>query len=433
MSSEARELHELLDESYRAEVFKRSLSLHENLKGKIEVRPRVELNRDNLSLCYTPGVGAVSHIISKAPELVDELTLRGNSVAVVSDGTAVLGLGDVGPKAALPVMEGKALLFKELAGIDAVPICLHAPRAEDLAYMVKALEPSFGGINLEDVKAPKCFEVEELLDGSLEIPLFHDDQHGTAVVVLAALINALKLRGSKPEDVEVVINGIGAAGTAIAKLLLEFGVGKLVLVDVNGILNPYDRKTCLHRYHLELAKRVNPEGQAGTLEDALKGADVFIGVSRAGLFKRDYVKLMADRPIIMALANPIPEIYYDEAIDAGAFIACSGRSDYPNQVNNLLGFPGIFRGLLDARARKVTVGMRLAAAKAIADTIDEPRRDQILPDPLDRRVVVNVAFAVALKAIEEGVAGRRFEGADQLRRYIEGRVFSPRGAKEGGV
>ncbi len=403
------------------ELRKRALEFHAKLRGKLEVHPKLKLSRENLRLCYTPGVAYPAQLIAENPLELDKLTWRGNTVAIVSDGTAVLGLGNIGPEAALPVMEGKAVIFKELANIDAVPLCIEAETAEKLAEFIKAIQPSFAGINLEDVHAPKCFEVEELVEEQLRIPLFHDDQHGTAVVVLAALYNALKVRDWRLSEVKVVINGVGAAGTAIAKLLIEAGVGKLVLVDRNGILNPYEPETCLHRYHLELAERVNPEGVSGDLEQALRGSHVFIGVSRAGLLKPEYIRFMAEKPIVFALANPVPEIEPHLAYEAGAWIVATGRSDYPNQVNNLLGFPGIFRGLLEVRARKISVKMKLMAARAIAESII-PDRYSILPSPLDRRVVINVAFAVARQAISEGLA-ELYIDEGELRDRIETEVL----------
>jgi malate dehydrogenase (oxaloacetate-decarboxylating) len=375
--------------------------MHEG--GKIEVRSKIPLHsRDDLSMAYTPGVARVCNAIAANPDEVHRYTIKRNTVAIVTDGTAVLGLGNIGPEASLPVMEGKALLFKEFAGIDAFPICLRVSSADELVETVQRLEPVFGGINLEDVAAPRCFEVEERLKASLNIPVFHDDQHGTAVVVLAALTNALKVVGKKMEDLRVVMAGVGAAGVAITKILLEAGVPNVVGVDRKGAI--YDGRADLDASKQWFAENTNPESRKGTLAEVLPGADVFIGVSGPGLLQRDDLRVMGKDPIVFALANPDPEISPEEAEGLVAVMA-TGRSDYPNQINNVLCFPGIFRGALDAGATQITEGMKLAAATAIAAAVpdDELSAGYIVPSVFNKRVVELVAEAVAKAAVADGV------------------------------
>ena len=368
----------------------KSLELHEKLKGKLEIRSKISLEtKDDLSIAYTPGVAEVSRKIAENKEDIYKYTLKGNTVAVISDGSSVLGLGNIGAEAALPVMEGKAILFKELANIDAFPICIKEQNTQKTIETIKNIAPVFGGINLEDFKAPEAFEIESKLQ-DLGIPVMHDDQHGTAVVVLAGLINSLKVRNSNKKDVKVVINGAGAAGIAIAKLLLKYGFKKLIMLDSNGII--YEGRENLNSSKSEISKITNHDLLEGGLSEALKDADVFIGVSRPNLLTGEMVKSM-NNPIIFAMSNPIPEIMPDEAKNAGAFIIATGRSDFPNQVNNVLAFPGIFRGALDIRAKKITDKMKLAAAEALAETI-EPSIDKILPNPLDKSVVTAIAKAV---------------------------------------
>ena len=383
------------------EIRDRTFLMHEG--GKIEVRSRVPLtSRDDLSMAYTPGVARVSMAIAKNPDDAHKFTIKRNTVAIVSDGTAVLGLGDIGPHAAMPVMEGKAMLFKEFAGIDAFPICLSVENADQLVESVERLEPVFGGINLEDIAAPRCFEVEDRLKESLNIPVFHDDQHGTAVVVLAALRNALKVVDKKMEDLKVVIAGVGAAGIAITKILMEAGVPNVIGVDRKGAV--YEGRTDLNASKQWLAEHSNPEQRAGALHEVLPGADLFVGVSGPGLITRDDLRVMHSDPIVFALANPDPEITPEEAEGYAAVIA-TGRSDYANQINNVLCFPGIFRGALDAGATAITEGMKLVAASAIAGAVpdDELSASYIVPSVFNKRVVELVAAAVADQARAEGV------------------------------
>ncbi len=385
--------------------YEESLKMHEENVGKIEVISKIKIEtRDDLSLAYTPGVAEPCRKIHEDEENVYKYTSKGNLVAVVTDGSAVLGLGDIGPKAGLPVMEGKAILFKEFAGVDAFPICLDTKDVDEIVKTVKLIAPGFGGINLEDIGAPRCFEVEERLKKELDIPVFHDDQHGTAIVVLAGLINALKVVEKKIEDVKVVVNGPGAAGTAITKLLLSSGVKNLIVCDKVGILyrgieNVDDAKK-------ELAKITNPDNIQGTLADALVGADVFVGVSAPGIVSQDMVKAMNEDSIFFAMANPTPEIMPDEAKAAGARVVGTGRSDFPNQVNNVLAFPGIFRGALDVRATEINEEMKIAAAYAIASMIkdEDLNEDNVIPNALDKTVASNVAEAIKKAAIESGVA-----------------------------
>jgi malate dehydrogenase (oxaloacetate-decarboxylating) len=379
-----------------------------HLGGKISIQNKVPLTtRDMLSMAYTPGVARVCEAIAGEPRKAWQLTIKGNSVAVVSDGTAVLGLGDIGPEAAMPVMEGKAMLFKEFAGIDAYPICLRTKEPDEIVAAVKHLSVGFGGINLEDISAPRCFEIERKLQELLDIPVFHDDQHGTAVVVLAALLNALRLTKQTLERLRIVICGAGAAGTAVTQILLRGGARDIIVCDRQGILGK-DRLPELNESKAWLAQHTNPRKARGRLEDALRGANVFIGVSGPGRLQAKHLKRMARKPIVFALANPTPEIMPEEAARV-AFIVATGRSDYPNQINNVLAFPGIFRGALDVRARRITEGMKLAAAKAIAGCISqgELSPEYIVPSVFNREVVQRVAEAVRRAAIKAGVARKR--------------------------
>ncbi|PIN74269.1 NAD-dependent malic enzyme [Candidatus Woesearchaeota archaeon CG10_big_fil_rev_8_21_14_0_10_45_16] len=369
-----------------------AIDLHRKYKGKLEIKSKVPLkDKDDLSLAYTPGVAEVSLAIAEDKTLAYELTSKWNMVAVVSDGTAVLGLGDIGPVAALPVMEGKAVLFKEFGGVDAIPICLDTKDTEEIIKTVKYLEPSFGGINLEDISAPRCFEIEERLKKELNIPVFHDDQHGTAIVVLAGLINALKIVKKDVSAIKVVVNGAGAAGIAISRLLLSYGVKDLLLVDSKGIVSKGRDGT--NRYKLEVVEKSDYHKE-GSLSDALIGADVFIGVSKGNIVTEKMVRSMAERSIIFAMANPTPEIFPEKAHAAGAAVVATGRSDYPNQINNVLVFPGIFRGVLDARVKQITEKMKLAAAKALASLVEKPTAEKIIPGPFEKGVADAIADAV---------------------------------------
>jgi len=369
------------------------LEIHRILRGKIRISPPVEkTDKEILSLLYTPGVAEVARACTENPENTYVYTSRWNTVAVVSDGSAVLGLGNIGPYGALPVMEGKAFLFKAFANLDAFPICLSETSEGKIIEIVKSLEPSFGGINLEDIAAPKCFKILERLSEEMDIPVFHDDQQGTAVVVSAAFLNALKLVGKRAEEVKVVVSGIGAAGYNIVRFLLDLGVRNIVAVDRNGILNEENPETCLNEYHLEIARLTNPEGLSGDLEVALAGADFFIGVSRGNIVKPEWIKKMNKKPVVFALANPIPEINPLLAKEAGAFIVATGRSDHPNQVNNLLAFPGIMKGAMEKRSR-ITKNMLFSAVEAIANSC-EPHPDRIIPEAFDERVHQNVYHAV---------------------------------------
>ncbi|MBI0103794.1 NADP-dependent malic enzyme [Gilliamella sp. W8145] len=376
-------------------VQEKALAISKQMHGKFETHSKVPVNSmADLSVAYTPGVAAVCTEIAKNPESVYEYTSKRNLVAVITDGSAVLGLGNIGPEAAIPVMEGKAILFKQFANVDAIPLSINTQDPDELVKHIAALAPSFGGINLEDISAPRCFEIEKRLQEILDIPVFHDDQHGTAIVVLAALYNALKVAGKSIESAKVVINGGGAAGLAIADMLLAAGVSDLKIVDKIGILSEDD--TSLPPHHLAMAKRTNKTKQKGTLENAVKGADVFIGVSAPGVLKPEWVKTMAEKSIIFAMANPTPEIFPDEAKAAGAYIVGTGRSDYPNQINNVLAFPGIFRGALDARAKNITLAMQLAAAKGLANIITPEKLsvDCILPNAFEPNVAKVVAESV---------------------------------------
>ena len=372
---------------------KLALELHEKYKGKIttSLRDQEELDRDKLSAYYSPGVGAVSQAIAENPADLPKYTWTNNLVGVISDGSAILGLGDLGPKAAMPVMEGKALLFKHFADVDAVPVVLDVHDTEEIIATVKAIAPSFGAINLEDIAAPKCFEIEERLKAELDIPVFHDDQHGTAVVVLAGLINAAKLTGRNLTDCKFVVIGAGAAGTAIIKLLHLYGARNIVAVDSRGIVGA--SRTDLNAEKTALLEYIDAS-QAGSIEDAITDADVFIGVSRAGLLTPELVKKMAKDPIVFALANPVPEIMPDVAQEAGVAIIATGRSDFPNQVNNSLAFPGIFRGALDHGVKKITDQHKLAAAEALAGLVENPTVDKIIPTAFDAGVVEAVSSVI---------------------------------------
>lgn len=384
---------------------KESLKLHEELHGKIEVISRVPVKDDvALSLAYTPGVAQPCLEIKKDINKSYELTRRWNTVAVVTDGSAVLGLGDIGPEAGMPVMEGKCVLFKEFGDVDAFPLCVSSKDVDDIVNTVALISGSFGGINLEDISAPRCFEIEKKLKERCDIPIFHDDQHGTAVITLAALINALKVVGKNIEDIKIVTSGAGAAGTAIVKLLISMGLKKVVMCDRKGAI--YKGREGLNAAKQEIAEITNADRESGSLEDVIKGADVFIGVSAPGLVTQDMVRSMAENPVIFACANPTPEIFPDEAKAAGAAVVSTGRSDFPNQVNNVMVFPGIFRGTLDVRAREINDEMKIAAAYAIADLIsdDELCADYILPKPFDSRLKDAVAKATAEAARKSGAA-----------------------------
>lgn len=386
-------------------VYERSLELHEKNHGKLEVISKVKVeNREDLSLAYTPGVAEPCRKIHANPDDVYKYTAKGNLVAVVSDGTAVLGLGDIGPLAGMPVMEGKSILFKEFANVDAFPICLDTKDVGEIVETVKRIAPCFGGINLEDISAPRCFEVEARLKKELDIPVFHDDQHGTAIVVCAGLINALKVVGKKMEDIRVVINGAGSAGISICKLILQFGVGDVVLVDRQGALCPGEE--WMNPAQKAMAEVTNKDHQRGLLAEIIKNKDVFIGVSAPNLVTAEMVKTMAKDPIIFAMANPTPEIMPDVAKAGGARVVATGRSDFPNQINNVLVFPGIFRGALDVRATDITEEMKLAASRAIASLItpEELNEEYIIPSPFDKRVCSVVAKEVGRVAREQGIA-----------------------------
>ena len=372
---------------------KLALELHQKYKGKITtaLRDNGEIDRDKLSSYYSPGVGAVSQAIAENPADLPKYTWTNNLVGVISDGSAILGLGDLGPKAAMPVMEGKALLFKHFANVDAVPIVLDVHQPEEIIGAIKAIAPSFGAINLEDIASPKCFEIEERLKAELDIPVFHDDQHGTAIVVLAGLINAAKVVGKSLRDCKVVLAGPGAAGTAIIKLLNLYGVKNLIALDRHGALS--SDRTDLSPEKTALQQYLNTS-ESGTLAEVLNGADIFVGVSAANSLAPEMVAAMASHPIIFALANPVPEIMPDAAISAGAAVVATGRSDFPNQVNNSLAFPGIFRGALDNGVQKITDQHKLAAAEALAALVENPTADEVIPSPFDKRVVPAVANVI---------------------------------------
>ena len=388
------------------EVYAKSLELHRKNKGKVAIEGKMPVNSmADLALAYTPGVAEPCREIGRNPEAIYEVTSKGNMVAVITDGTAVLGLGDIGPDAALPVMEGKAILYKRFAGIDAFPICINSKDSDEIIRTASLITSSFGGINLEDIAAPRCFEIEKKLQALCDIPVFHDDQHGTAVIVLSGLLNALKVVGKKLGDVKIVMSGAGAAGTAICKFLLSAGAKNVIMCDRSGAL--YEgRKEHMNWAKEELAALSNPKKEKGSVGNVMKGADVFLGLSGPGIIDSDMVKSMAPKAIIFAMANPTPEIYPDEAIAAGAAVVATGRSDFPNQINNCLGFPGIFRGALDVRASVINEEMKLAAAHALAGLIpeDELRADRIVTEVMDDRVVPAIAAAVADAARKTGVA-----------------------------
>lgn len=388
------------------QIYTESLRLHERIAGKITIEPKIDIHtQHDLALLYSPGVAGPCLEIAENPDEVWHYTIKGNTVAVVTDGSAVLGLGNIGAAASIPVMEGKAMLFKKFAGINAFPICLNTQKPDEIVQTIRHISPIFGGINLEDISAPRCFEVEEQLQ-NLGIPVFHDDQHGTAVVALAALINACKVLGKKLEDLKVVINGSGAAGVAIARLLrcvsndtnVCIPVQSVLMADTHGII--HRNRTDLNKIKQEMLNYTNLHNQRGTLTDALRNADVFIGVSVGNLLTPNDIASMAKDAIVFALANPTPEIMPDEAIKGGAAIVGTGRSDFPNQINNVLGFPGIFKGALQVRAKTITPKMKLAAAYAIANCVDTPTANAIIPSALDERVVQTVAEAVAAAATE---------------------------------
>ena len=386
-------------------IYEESLKFHEELHGKLEVKSRAKINNSkDLSLAYTPGVAEPCRAIHKDPSLAYTYTRKCNTVAVISDGTAVLGLGDIGPLASLPVMEGKCVLFKEFADVDAIPIVLDTKDVDEIVETVARIAPSLGGINLEDIAAPRCFEVERKLQEKLDIPVFHDDQHGTAIVVLSGILNALKIVKKNLADIKIVINGAGSAGSAICKLLLSSGVKNIVMCDINGVI--HKNAELANDSLRELAEITNPNNETGTLKDAIKNADVFIGVSAPNLVSQEMVKTMNDDAIIFAMANPTPEIFPEDALAAGAKVVGTGRSDYPNQINNVLAFPGIFRGALDCRAKRINEEMKVAAAYAISSSIsdEELSPTNIIPKAFDLNVQKKVAEAVKEAAIKSGVA-----------------------------
>ncbi len=383
----------------------KALKVHEEMQGKIEVVSKVQVkDKEDLSIAYTPGVAEPCRKINDNVDDVYKYTSKGNLVAVVSDGTAVLGLGDIGPEASLPVMEGKAILFKEFANVDAFPICLRTTDVDEIVKTVKYLEPTFGGINLEDIASPRCFEIEERLKKELSIPVFHDDQHGTAIVTSAGLINALKITDKKIANATIVVNGPGAAGTAIVKMLINLGAKDIIVCDKEGIICEGDERIKGHKK--ELAAMTNRSKKQGTLIDSMTGADVFIGVSAPNIVSKDMISAMNDNAIVFAMANPIPEIMPDLAKEAGAKVVGTGRSDFPNQINNVIAFPGIFKGALGVRASAINEEMKVAAAYAIAGIISEEElsEDYVIPNPFDERIVRRVAEAVAKAAIDTGVA-----------------------------
>ncbi|MDZ7716314.1 MAG: NADP-dependent malic enzyme [Balneolaceae bacterium] len=383
-----------MSSSERNDYNEQSLKAHKKHGGKLAVSSKMPLDtREDLSIAYTPGVAEPCRHINKDKTKAYDYTWKGNTVAVVSDGSAVLGLGNIGPEASLPVMEGKCVLFKKFADIDAVPIVLDTQDPEEIIRTVKAMAPTFGGINLEDIGAPKCFEIEQRLKNELDIPVMHDDQHGTAVVTLAGMINAMRVTGRKLSELKIVINGAGAAGVAVVKLLQHVGVQEVIMCDSRGTI--YRGRNELNPIKKEMAEITNRNRVKGSLGDALEDADVFIGVSVPGVLNQDMIKRMKKHPIIFAMANPIPEIMPDEAHEAGASIVATGRSDFPNQINNVLAFPGLFRGALDARTRDITYRMYVAAAYAIADCVDEPTPEEIIPSAFDKRVAPRVAKTVA--------------------------------------
>ena len=385
------------------DYYKKALELHEKYKGKIDIKCDMPLNnREDLAVAYTPGVAQPCLEIAKDPENAYKYTSKGHLVAIVTDGSAVLGLGNIGGMAGMPVMEGKAALFKLFGGVDGFPICLSTQNTEEIIAAVRAIAPTFGGINLEDISAPRCFEIEERLERELDIPVFHDDQHGTAIVVTAALINALKIVGKEMKDIKVALSGPGAAGTAIIKMLQHCGVKNIVACDSRGII--FRGREGLDAHKTLLAQTTNPENTSGSLADAVRGADVFVGVSAPGILTAEMVKTMAEKPVIFAMANPVPEIGYEEALAAGAAVVGTGRSDFPNHINNVLAFPGIFRGALDCGAREINYDMKTAAAAAIAELVlsEQLSPEYIIPDPFDSRVAENVARRVAEAAVATG-------------------------------
>lgn len=402
---------------YRREAIR----LHERLRGKLTVQSKVALKtKDDLSLAYTPGVAEPCGQIAEEKSLVYKYTMKSNFIAVVSDGTAVLGLGDIGPEAALPVMEGKCVLFKEFGGVDAIPLCVNTKDVDELVKLVEYIAPTFGGINLEDISAPRCFTIEKKLKERLDIPVFHDDQHGTAVVVLAALINSAKLVRKKLAQLQVVINGAGAAGSSIARLLAAAGVEDIIVCDRKGAIYK-NRPEGLNEEKSLLALETNRKGEKGSLAEVMVGKDVFIGVSAPGMVTAEMVSSMKAGAIIFAMANPTPEIFPDEALAAGAGVVGTGRSDFPNQINNVLAFPGIFRGALDVRAREINEEMKMAAAFALAEIIpaEELQSDHLLPQAFDLRVGPRVAAAVAEAAVKSGVARVNLTYEEELAQALE--------------
>ena len=389
-----------------ATIYEKALEKHGEWKGKISTELKMNLEtRDDLSLAYTPGVAEPCRQIHKNPDDVYKYTWKGNTIAVVSDGTAVLGLGDIGPSAGLPVMEGKCALFKKFAGVDAVPLCIDTKDPQKIIEFCKQIAPTFGGINMEDISAPRCVEIERTLIKELDIPVFHDDQHGTAIVVTAAVINALKVAGKKAEDCTLVVSGTGAAGSSIIRMLHKLGIGKIYGFNINGIVikDDYDKYDFLTK---ELTEITNPDNKRMTMKEAMVGADIFVGVSAPNLVSEEMVKSMAPKSILFAMANPEPEITYEKAKAAGAYIIGTGRSDYPNQINNLLAFPGLFRGALDSRASKITEEMKIAASRGLAGLVSDSELgpDMIIPSAFDPRVAQTVAKAVADEARKAGLA-----------------------------
>ncbi|PLX28033.1 NAD-dependent malic enzyme [Candidatus Parcubacteria bacterium] len=378
------------------DIKKKSIDLHKKNRGKIEIKSKAPLKTpEDLSMAYTPGVGAVCMEIHKKPKMTWELTNRANQVAIVTDGTAILGLGNIGPEAGMPVMEGKSAIFKDFADVDAIPLAINTTDVDEIIKFVKQIEPSFGGINLEDISAPRCFDILERLEKELDIPVFHDDQDGTAIVTMAALINACRVTGKVMKELKVVVNGAGAAGISITRLLMSFGVKDIILCDSQGII--YGGRRELNKYKKEIAKKTNRKKMKGWKEDALVGADVFIGVSKSKQLNKKMIQSMNDNPIIFAMANPEPEIFPEEAYNAGAAVVGTGRSDFPNQINNALVFPGIFRGLLDARVKQVTEKMKISAATALAYTVKKPTKNKILPKVTDKNAVKAIAGAISKK------------------------------------
>ncbi|MBM7584547.1 malate dehydrogenase (oxaloacetate-decarboxylating) [Bacillus pakistanensis] len=404
-----------------------ALQMHKEMQGKLSVHSKVLVrNTKDLSLAYSPGVAEPCIDIQENRNKVYDYTMKGNLVAVISDGSAVLGLGNIGPYAAMPVMEGKALLFKSFANVDAFPLCLDTSSPDKIVEVIKILEPTFGGINLEDISSPQCFEIEEKLRQTCKIPVFHDDQHGTAIVTAAGLINALKLANKQKENIRVVINGAGAAGVAVTKLLLQIGVKEVIVCDTKGIIYK-GRPEGMNNMKQQLAAITNKEMKHGTLADALIHADVFIGVSVAGAVNEEMIRSMNPNPIVFAMANPSPEIMPDEAKAAGALVVGTGRSDFPNQINNVLAFPGIFRGALDVRAKEINEEMKFAAVYAIAELIleDDLKPDYVIPDPFDRRVVAHVAVAVANAAMETGVSRKTINTEDIKKELLSAKDMHP--------